>query len=228
MENKQFEEDRLFFVNQVGVLINQKMFPEALKLAKDRLSRFPSDIDAKVFVNLTLIAMGNIEESRDIVHELEKDIARLSFGYLQAADAYQEKGLDRDALLCYRKFLSLNPFADNSGEVAEKIAWLQEEENLFDESTEADNTDTPGPEFYTLTLAELYIKQGHTRMAVDILTEILNREPGNVPAKKKLDALKANLASKSSSGDDAALTNSLINTLSCWLDNIDRLKTHAT
>ncbi len=232
MEKRQFEEDRLYFVNQIETLINQKMFPDALKSAEDRLSRLPFDIDARAFIILILIKLDNIEELRVKIGELDKDIIRLSFIYLQAADAYREKGFNRDAVLCYQKFLSLNPFSKNSKEIFGKIALLQGDENPLDdtaESDEANGKDRPGPEFCTMTLAELYIKQGHAKMAEEILMEIIKREPENIHAKEKLDVVKKILASKSSSlVHNAAVTESLINTLTCWLNNIDRLKTHAT
>lgn len=229
MENNQLEENDLIFVSQMETFMRQKMFPEALRMAEERLSRFPADVDARFFVNLTLIEMGRIEESRKILHELENDIIRLSFGYLRAADAYREKGLVHDAILCYQKFLSLNPLSENSRNVTEKIALLQRDENLADEIDETEGTNSPAPEFYTLTLADLYIQQDHPKMAADILAKIIEREPSNVQARVKLDTLKAAFVLKSSSdnSDTAVSADYMINTLSCWLDNISRLKKNA-
>jgi predicted Zn-dependent protease len=224
MENNQFKQECLIFINQMETFLCQNQLPDALTMAEERLSRFPADVDARTFINLVLIEMGRIEESRGILRELEKDITRLSFGYLRAAEAYRDKGFDEDAAWCYRTFLSLNPHADNSGEIAETIAGLQTEECAVEEATESDN---PGPEFYTLTLADLYIQQGHTKMAADILKEIIKREPANFQARLKLDAVKDALAQKTSSGDAIASADNLINTLSRWLDNIDRLREHA-
>ena len=65
-------------------------------------------------------------------------------------------------------------------------------------------------------------------MAADILTEIIKREPANVQARVKLDTVKAAIALKSSPGDTVPSVNNLIKTLSCWLENIGRLKKHAT
>ncbi|MEN6331428.1 MAG: hypothetical protein ABFD57_05540 [Smithella sp.] len=227
MESSQFKEDRISFVNQSESLISQKMFPEALKFAEDRLAQFPSDIDARVFINLIFIEMGKIEESRKILHELEQDIVTLSFGFLRAANAYHHKGLIQDAVSCYQKFIALNPLAENSQEVAETIVLLQNEENIIDEEPEEDDTEIAQPEFYTMTLADLYIRQGHLKMAADILAEVIKREPANVQAKEKFDTVNAFLAKESLSADNTEAINNLINILSCWLDNIGRLKTHA-
>ncbi|MEN6375239.1 MAG: tetratricopeptide repeat protein [Smithella sp.] len=229
MENKQFEENSLIFVNQMEALISRKMFPEALSLAEERLAKFPSDLDARVFINSTLIEMGRIEESRNVLNGLEKDIIKLSFGYLRAADNYYNKGIIQDAIFCYQKFIALNPHSENSLEVTEKIALLQQEGNTAcEEGIEEDKDDAAKPEFYTMTLADLYIKQGHLKMAADILEEIIKREPSNVQAREKMDTINVVLAQKPLSPDAVDSTNKVINILSCWLDNIGRLKTHAT
>lgn len=228
MENNQFEADRLLFVNQMEMFLRQEMLPEALEVAEERLVRFPGDVDAGTFINLVLIALGRIEESRNILREWEKDIIEISFAYLRAADAYREKELNQDALLCYQKFCSLNPHACNFQEITEKIAVLQKKEIPAEEVNESTSVDMPGPEFHTVTLADLYLKQGHPKMALDILAEIIKREPDNVQARVKLDTVKATLALKSSTGPTVTSTDNLIKTLSSWLTNIGRLKRHAT
>jgi len=229
MENNQFEEDRLIFVRQMENFLLQKMFPEALLLSEERLARLPLDVDAGVFVNRVLVALGKIEESRNILRILEKEIARLSFVYLRAAECYEEQGLTQDAVLYYQKFISLNPLSDDAGGMAEKISLLQKETSptgAVDESEETE--DELKPEFYTVTLADLYIKQGHLQMAADVLVEIIRKDPVNVQARVKLDTVKAVMARKSSPGETLPLTDNLIKTLSGWLDNIGRLKNHAT
>jgi tetratricopeptide (TPR) repeat protein len=206
--------------------LHDKMLPEALSMAEKRLSRLPLDVDARVFINFILIEMGRIDESRNILNGLEKDITALSFVFLQTANAYQKKGLNQDAVFCYQKFLSLNPLSEYFQEVTKKVALLQQEDQLTDED-EIGGADMPKPEFYTLTLADLYIKQGHLKLAADVLTEIIRREPVNGQARAKLDTVKAAIALQSSYGGTVPATNNLINTLSCWLDNIGRLKKHA-
>jgi tetratricopeptide (TPR) repeat protein len=229
MEDEKFAEDQLIFVQQMESFLQQRMLPEALSMAEERLSRLPADVDAQVFINRTLIEMGKVEASRDILHKLDEDVSRLSFVYLRTADSYREKGLKQDAVSCYQKFLALNPNSEHFLEVTEKITLLQKEEGaLAAETDESGSTELSKPEFYTVTLADLYIKQGHLKMATDILEEIISRDPINVPARVKLDMVQAAIALKSSPGDTAHLTDNLIKTLSCWLENIARLKKHAT
>jgi len=78
-----------------------------------------------------------------------------------------------------------------------------------------------------VTLAELYIRQGHLQVARKILEEIIKREPQNMQAAAKFDTLKKSLDS-SSTVVEKFDSDKLIKTLSSWLKNVDRLKIHAT
>jgi tetratricopeptide (TPR) repeat protein len=227
MGTDKFEDERLIFINQIESLLQKKMLPEALSMAEARLAASPADVDALVFINRILIELGRTEQSRDVLLSLEKNISRLSTVFLRAGDTYRESGLGQDALLCYRRFLVLNPHSDYSSPVAEKIARLEEEE-LCAAGDDAENRAKPRPEFYTITLAELYVKQGHLKMAADILTEIIARDPINVQARVKLDAIMVALVPKESSGETSPATNNVMATLLRWLENIGRLKKHAT
>jgi tetratricopeptide (TPR) repeat protein len=226
MEADKFEEELLIFIDQIENLLQKKMLPEALRMAEERLAAYPADVDAQVFINRILIESGKIEQSRDILRRLGRDISRLSLVYLQAADSYREAGLKQDALICYQKFLTLNPLSDYSSQVVERISRL-EKDGISITSDESGSPDEPRPEFYTVTLADLYVQQGHLEMAADILTEIIARDPVNIQAKIKLDAIKMNLTRKKSRNETPSATNNLISILSCWLEHIGRLK-HAT
>jgi len=227
MQTNKFEEDRLIFVHQMESLLQKKMLTEALAMAEARLAAYSTDVDSLVFINRILIELGRIEQSRSVLRELEKNISGLSFVFLRTADYYRETELNQDALLCYQKFLELNPLSDCSSQVAEIIQSL-EKEVVPAASDESGSADMPRPESYTITLAELYLQQGHLTMAGNILAEIIARDPANVQAKAKLDSVEALLALKKSSGKTLPAANNLIGTLSCWLENIGRLKKHGT
>lgn len=225
MEKRQYDEARLYFVTQADELIKQNKFQEALKLAEDRLSKMPFDIDAMTFAIQAFIKMAMIDESRKLLEEVENYIKKISYIYLSSADAYKEKGLDQDAVLNYQKYFSINPTASNLKEIPDKIPLPAGKDNLVEETAESDNI-SPGPDFYTMTLADLYIKQGHAKMAAEILREVIIKEPGNIQAREKLEAMEALIKPESFPIDKVAI-NSLINTLTCWLNNLDRLNTYA-
>ena len=101
MENNHFEKDRLNFLSKQKFFCNKKL-PEALSLAEERLTRFPLDVDARVIAGNVFIGMGRIDESRNILREVEKIISGLSLIYVRMADTYGEKGLNRTRFFAIR------------------------------------------------------------------------------------------------------------------------------
>jgi tetratricopeptide (TPR) repeat protein len=227
MDNNNVEKDRMNFLDQAKDLLQHNMFSEALSLAEARLVRLPLDVDARVIVGNVFIGMGRVDEARDVLREVEEIISGLSLIYVRMGDIYGEKGFYRDAVICYQKYISLNPTPEKTKEVIGKIDLLEQEEPLITDIDSTDNENTPKPEFYTVTLADLYIKQGHFKMAAEVLEKILEKEPENVLARAKLDTVTAAIALKSPVNRDILQSDNLAKTLSCWLENINRLKKHA-
>lgn len=228
MENNNPEENRLKFLSEAEIFLQESKLPEALSLAEARLKIFPLDVDARVVAVNVLIGMGRIEETRNILHEIEEIILGLSLIYIRMGDIYGKKGFYRDAAVCYEKFIFLNPNSDKAKEVIEKISLLEQEEPLLREIDEtADHETIPKPDFHTVTLADLYIKQGHFKMAVEVLEKILEYEPDNDLVRTKLDTVKTAIALKSSARGDVVRPDHLAETLTRWLENIDRLKKNA-
>lgn len=228
MDNNNAEKDRANFLSEAEILLQQNKLSEALILAEERLRRLPLDVDARVVAGNVFIGMGKVDEARDVLREVEGIISGLSLIYVRMGDIYGEKGFYRDAVICYQKYISLNPTSDKAKEVVGKIALLEQEEPLITEIDSIDNENFPKPEFYTVTLADLYIKQGHFKMAAEVLEKILEKEPENVPARTKLDTVITAIALKSSVNGDIVQFDNLAKTLSCWLENINRLKKDAT
>src|SRR4030042_5978066 len=228
MENNNSEENRLKFLSEAEVFLQESKLSEALSLAEARLKNFPLDVDARIVAANVLIGMGRIEETRNILHEVEEIISGLSLIYIRMGDIYGKKGFYRDAAVCYEKFISLNPNSDKAKEVVEKISLLEQEDPLIREIDETtDHEAAPKPDFHTVTLADLYIKQGHFKMAADVLEKILEYKPDNDLVKTKLDTVKTAIALKSSAKGDVVRSNHLAETLTRWLENIDRLKKNA-
>lgn len=228
MENNNLEENRLKFLSEAEIFLQEGKLPEALSLAEARLKNFPLDVDARIIAVKALIGMGRVEETRNILHEVEEIISGLSLIYIRMGDIYGKKSFYRDAAVCYEKFISLNPNSDKAKEVVEKISLLEQEEPLITEIDEtADHETIPRPDFHTVTLADLYIKQGHFKMAAEILEKILQYDPDNNLVRTKLDTVKTAIALKSSARGDVVQSDHLAETLTRWLENIDRLKKNA-
>jgi len=223
-----FGEERGDFLSQVEDLLGQNLLPEALLLAQDQRRRNPLDVEAHVFVGDILIRMGEIDQARDILTQVDKIISEISFVYARMADIYRERDLKSDAALCQRKFLNLNPISQQAAEIAEKLSFLENQETDASRIDESGIENIPKPDFFTVTLAELYIKQGHLQMAQEVLGEIIKRQPGNINAAAKLDSVKVAMSKMGNLSGKQNGPDNLVKTLSDWLANIDRLSAHAT
>ena len=227
MKINTFEEDRTNFLGEAEILLRQNKLREAFNLARERLRSLPADADAHVVAGNALLGMGRVDEARDVLREVGEIISGLALVYEQMGDIYRKKGFHQDAAVCYEKFISLHPSAEDAIKVIEKMMLLEQEDQPVPEVGMIYDENIPDPELFTVTLAELYIKQGHLQVAAEILKEIICREPQNIQAVAMLDSLKAALDQKSSASEKFVESNNLINALSSWLKNIDRLKIHA-
>ncbi len=222
-----YGEDRETFLRRAENLLGQNLLPEALSLAQEQCRISPLDVEAHVLVGKILIRMGEFDKARDMVKQLDQTISELSFVYARMADIFSEKGLKSDAAICYRKFNNLNPISQQAAEIAEKLSFFERQESEESDTDESGMENIPQPEFITMTLAELYIKQGHFQMASDVLAKIIKREPGNINAIARLDSINAASKVKTRNAEDDN-PDILVDTLSGWLANIDRLSAHAT
>ena len=222
-----YGEDRETFLSRAENLLGQNLLTEALSLAKEQCRISPLDVEAHVLVGKILIRMGEFDKARDMVKQLDQTISELSFVYARMADIFSEKGLKSDAAICYRKFTNLNPISQQAAEIAEKLSFFERQESEESDTDESGMENIPQPEFITMTLAELYIKQGHFQMASDVLAKIIKREPGNIKAIARLDSINAASKVKTRNAEDDN-PDILVDTLSGWLANIDRLSAHAT
>jgi tetratricopeptide (TPR) repeat protein len=227
MKINTFEEDRTNFLGEVEILLRQNKLRKAFNLARERLRSLPADADAHVVAGNALLGMGRVDEARDVLREVGEIISGLALVYERMGDIYRKKGFHQDAAVCYEKFISLHPSAEDAIKVIEKMMLLEQEDQPVPEVGMIYDENIPAPELFTVTLAELYIKQGHLQVAAEILKEIICREPQNIQAAAILDSLKAALDQKSSASEKFVESNNLINALSSWLKNIDRLKIHA-
>lgn len=226
MKNNTFEEDGTNFLGKAKILLQQNKLQEAFNLAEERLRSLPADADAHVVAGNALLGMGRVDEARDVLRKVEEIISGLSLVFERMGDIYRKKGFHQDAAVCYEKFISLHPNAEDARKVIEKMILLEQEDQPVPEVGMIYDENIPDPELFTVTLAELYIKQGHLQVAAEILKEIIWREPQNSQAVAKLDSLKAALDPKSSAREKFIKSNNLIKTLTSWLKNIDRLKMH--
>jgi tetratricopeptide (TPR) repeat protein len=227
MKNNILDEDSADFLSEAEKLFRQNYLLKALNMGRERLESFPTDAAAYIVICKALIGVGRFDDVQEILREVGKIISGLTLVYERVGDAYREKGFHQDAAVCYEKVISLHPDAQKAREVIEKMALLKQEDNPADDVYIINKEDVPEPEFFTITLAQLYVKQGHLQEAKIILEEVIKKEPQNAQALSMLGELEASMISEKTSKEKVIKSDHLIKTLSLWLENIERLKINA-
>ena len=218
------DQSRRSFLEETEAFLEKDDFQAALDLAALRIQRLPGDPDARIAICRVRILQGRLDEAGEMLHETEDLIASLSQIYRSMGDLFLEKGMPESAQTYYRRFISLNPDTPEALEIAERlenIAKPRETEGKAE--TEEEETSRIPEGFLTVTLAELYIRQGHLQMAKEILEAILLKDPQQERAAERLREVTKTLCAEGS----AAKAAPVIAELSRWLDNIGRLRGHA-
>ena len=225
-------EDKKEFLTRAEAYLEQGLFDRAAALAQERLTRFPGDIDARIIVGSFLVKMEKTEEALEVLKGVESDILNLSRVFEYLGDIYREKDLTEKAIMAYRRFILLNPDLPNSKDVSAKLDSLidsSHQDTIPDEEDGEDSGDGfehVSEEFRTITLAKLYMKQGHLEMAREVLDEILNADTGNVKAAEMLKNIDTMLDGKKSEAFSEEKRILIIGELNKWLENLNKTKKH--
>jgi tetratricopeptide (TPR) repeat protein len=185
--------ERKNFISEAERYLEKGLYEKAITLAKERQDRFPGDVDAWLILASCWAYMGKLTKTSEILRELEEVIQGWSLIYKRLGDIYQERGLLEEAIQSYRKFLCLNSDPEKKKEVSEKIDSLGTGSNPDDlfQSDEGGNIDQISSDFQTITLAELYINQGHLTMARNVLKKVIKRDPLNVRVIEQLEYVES-------------------------------------
>jgi tetratricopeptide (TPR) repeat protein len=225
--------EREEFLSIAEAYIDKNLYKEAAHVAESWLKRYPIDADANIIRCHALLKMGNLEKVSEVLDDLETKVLELSRIYHHVGDLCLNAGLSKEAIKFYRKFIFLNPSVSSAKEVYEKVNALAAHIDDSSAGMDADAynyTDRVAADFCTTTLAELYIRQGHLDMALNVLGEILKREPENRMVVDRLNDVMAmqhdGIREKTSlhiEQDEA-----VIKELTRWLENVGRLRSHAS
>lgn len=209
---------------RIADCIERKKLADAKNLLMQQLNEHPMDLEAKTLLGRILIEGGEARAAFELFREIEAAFIDLSMFYVHLGDIYRNRGMNREAKDCYQKFLDLNPGSAMAKELSATMDSLivNNEPYRGDKDSSKEMAEI-APEFYTITLADLYVRQGHIDMACEVLEKMLIKNPANEDAAKLLRELKPAICSESDSG---GLKNKkreiVINKLTNWLKGIDR------
>lgn len=172
-----YREEREAFLADAAAGIEEGRYGDVMALADVRLQRLPDDMDAHLVRASCRALMGRPSEAEETCEQWYEIVRDQSRVYEVLGDAYRRQGMTEEAIRSYTRFVELNPGSGEAGRVSEKIALLEDAALPQEGPALADD-------FHTITLARLYVKQGHYRMAADVMERILEKDPDNAEARQ--------------------------------------------
>ena len=214
--------ERKQFLAEMEEYLGRNEFQAALSLAQERLEKRPGDLEARIVICRARLLQGSLDEAREMLNDTEQIIASLSHVYTSIGEICLRRGMREAAEGYYEKFRALNPESPLARGISER---LDEGEDLHETDGEGETEgDAAVPsDFQTVTLAELYIRQGHDRPAEELLEKIIGEDPKNERASVLLTEVRERLRGTVASPPDTGVVAELSN----WLNNIGRLRGHA-
>ena len=206
------------FLSQAHFYLDNGLFREAEDYAETRLAEQPKDIDAQTVLCQVWMKTGRIHKVKERLGEVEDLIRELSKFHLVMGDVCRKGGLTQEAIRFYRRFTALNPGSERAREVSWKLRAMGPEQG--DAAEEQADDAQISPDLYTLTLAELYIRQNHHEMAREVLNAILRKEPDNRKAAdliRDLDQIRQDRADQERARER---NKRLIDELTKWLHKL--------
>jgi tetratricopeptide (TPR) repeat protein len=222
--NDKDKNEKTAFLSMARTYLEQGLYKEALDLSESWLKQYPMDADTNIIYCHALVKMGKLDKLEEVLGSVENAILQLSRVYSLIGDLCLEGGLTREAIRCYQKFISINPGSSDAEKVSSKLRMLTSTPDDPSDETEGEHHDQisdVAPDFHTLTLAELYIRQGHLQMAADVLNEILKNDTGDSAAARRFNEVKHLMK-------DKECKEKVVQELSQWLKNIDRMGCHVS
>ncbi|MFB3924683.1 MAG: tetratricopeptide repeat protein [Syntrophales bacterium] len=209
------------FLSLAEVYLKQNLFQVVLDMARDRLNSAPNEVDARIVLYRALVGLKRDEEASGILKDIESDFLRWSPVYELLGDVCCRRGLKEEAKRYYEIFELLNPGSSRHGEIAERMESLAEADPQSKEPDSKEYTPEISSDFRTVTMAELFIRQGHPDTARQILEEILKTDPGNESVLEKLREAETML-NQGRTGEVSGKREAVIRELNAWLGKIKR------
>jgi tetratricopeptide (TPR) repeat protein len=214
--------ERKQFLAEMEECLGRNELPTVLSLAQERLKKRPGDLEARIVICRARLLQGNLDEAREMLEDTEQIITGLSHVYASLGEICLKRGMREAAEGYYEKFRALNSGSPLAREIAERLDEGEENREPDGEMEPEGAAEVP-PDFQTVTLAELYIRQGHLQLAEELLEKIIAEGPESERAAVLLKKVREQLCGTVSSPSDTGV----VAELSHWLENIGRLRGNA-
>lgn len=183
--------DRRAFVARAEACLEQDP-ALAVDMALERLRVYPDDVEARVVLGIGWFRRGETAPALDVLRDLARDVTRWSPAFRVLAGLCRAQGLEDEADRASRIYMALNPESEEA--IRDLEDRLRRESRAYPEAAEKPDEEAGLPraaDFKTLTLADLYARQGYRELAEALLKEILAADPQNRDALERLGRLRS-------------------------------------
>jgi tetratricopeptide (TPR) repeat protein len=163
---------------------------EAFAVCKKGLERHPAYTSARVVLGRIFQEQGKSEDAvSEFKKVLEVDSENL-MAHSLLGSIYLSRGDYQTAIEEYQKILSLNPDDDNAQsslrQAIEKAAGDSKPREAAKSPVESEPQGKENQATTSITLGELYLKQGHFDKAIEVFQELMTKDPQNLMIRQKL------------------------------------------
>jgi len=210
-------------------MLEQGAYESALDAARRWLDRNPGDIEAMIVKCQACMRLGKLEEATAVIDDVEKTVLGLSRILACMGDICFKGGLNQEAVKFYNRFIALNPDSDLSRDVLGKLRILENDHPELIQGADAQEiSERPATAgFQTLTIVDLYLRQGHVNAAEALLEQMLAKEPDNSAVLEKLADVRALVSMPAAKALNPRQREKVVEKLSKWLDLLQRKRLYA-
>jgi len=185
------------FARLADLYRREKKFDRAIELCRVGIEQFPGYGTGHIVLALTYIDMGEREAALIEFHSALKCMPDNLLALKSVADIHCEAEAFSLARSYYRQVLQRDRFNSealdgskrNSNQISEPDQEREEPAETGPKIDESELNHSERGMFNTVTLAELYKKQGHTKLAREICDSILKEDPENERVRDILEQL---------------------------------------
>ena len=190
-----------YWVALSACAVEEKQYTRAIELCRQHLAEEPHLTGPRVIYARALFASGQHEAAREQCHlamaiDPDNEVILKLLG-----DILTAQGVTDGGVACYQRILEINPHCQGlrcelkkDSKVNERFVTIVRGEEI----AERENKPLANIFYYTETIGDLYLTQGHPRMAVEVFRKLLSQ--GDTPRlRQKLSLAEERMRDKEES-----------------------------
>jgi predicted Zn-dependent protease len=167
------------FVDLAEALFKQNRYGEAIETCENGLHLHPHDLRGRVILGLSYLRTDDLDRAKSALLKASELLEINAVTYEGLAELYERRG-ETNRSAQYRKvYEALRSWEPVAPPRLERVAEVEPKVEAFNEA-----------EVATVTMAELYAKQGHLDKAAAVYRRILEASPGVAAVEERLAELE--------------------------------------